>query len=651
MNRNKGGTKNEEIIKLRNINRIEFHAGYWGNIMEWVYVDSQYEWCGYEKESTQWYRGPIDEDVLYSKLHPIAERFNIKLSEFDLVKTNISTLIESTASKIGTIKKKINNDKDLIINVYKTIDKRIIHVSEIIYNNKNHVDNDFIYRVNKHISLRLINNKTVIFINNTRFNHCKKLPLHISGSSVNDYDHFNSIDEIAHVIKDSTESILNVITPHEEFWGLCSNLHAWVENDYNTRLLHSNIAFPLLKELTKAGEPIARKVFKDEIADRFSSGFFPVMEFLLKEEYLSYFNVEEINTLLLNFDFNNVKTEFIFLLYNKLHRIGDKTTLQIIKKGVLKGVKIEQAKLLWELDKMLCDTIFGQHGNFTFKIKDKEVIELNINNSYKLESLTKSINSLSSLQKLTLNYNNNLKILSSSIGQLKFLKSLNLSFNWLDSLPEELNGLESLQILDLRNNRLQSIPESIGSLKSLQKLNLSENNLHNLPSSIGNLTMLKELILWHNKLKSLPESIGNLKSLEILYLGNNNLKILPDSIVNLTSLKDINFNWNKLNILTQHQKYWLVSLKNNNCKINTTYLKQPFCPQCGNLAECYCRDIGGVDYHDEFTLYCENCDFIERKYYSGGSPVSADWYNPCPYCGRYEYQHDKTPERLWMKTV
>lgn len=68
------------------------------------------------------------------------------------------------------------------------------------------------------------------------------------------------------------------ITPEEEFWGHCSNLQAWVENNYDTRLLHSNIAFPLLKKLTEAGDPNTNKVFKEEIARRFESGFMPVIE-------------------------------------------------------------------------------------------------------------------------------------------------------------------------------------------------------------------------------------------------------------------------------------------------------------------------------------------------------------------------------------
>ena len=50
-----------------------------------------------------------------------------------------------------------------------------------------------------------------------------------------------------------------MIAPEEEFWGYCSNLQTWVEHDYDTRLLHSNIAFPLLGRISRAGDKQASK--------------------------------------------------------------------------------------------------------------------------------------------------------------------------------------------------------------------------------------------------------------------------------------------------------------------------------------------------------------------------------------------------------
>ena len=71
-----------------------------------------------------------------------------------------------------------------------------------------------------------------------------------------------------------------------------------LKNNYDTRLLHRNLAFPLPKALADVKEPNALRVFKEEIAKRFESGFKPVLLFLIKEGYLNYLNDEELNTVL-----------------------------------------------------------------------------------------------------------------------------------------------------------------------------------------------------------------------------------------------------------------------------------------------------------------------------------------------------------------
>ncbi|NMC07685.1 MAG: tetratricopeptide repeat protein [Candidatus Lokiarchaeota archaeon] len=60
--------------------------------------------------------------------------------------------------------------------------------------------------------------------------------------------------------------------PDEEFVGHCSNIQAWVENDYAPGLLHSTIAYPLLKELADAGDEKAKRVFEGEVANRIKTG-------------------------------------------------------------------------------------------------------------------------------------------------------------------------------------------------------------------------------------------------------------------------------------------------------------------------------------------------------------------------------------------
>jgi len=78
-----------------------------------------------------------------------------------------------------------------------------------------------------------------------------------------------------------------------DFWALCSNLQVWVENNYDTKLLHGSLSFPLLKALVDAGDPVAEKMFKEEILLRFKSGYPTTIAFIHGEYLLDYFSEEE----------------------------------------------------------------------------------------------------------------------------------------------------------------------------------------------------------------------------------------------------------------------------------------------------------------------------------------------------------------------
>ncbi len=59
--------------------------------------------------------------------------------------------------------------------------------------------------------------------------------------------------------------------------------------------MHKNLAFPLLNELTKAGDPTAKKVFKGEVLKRLLSGYLPVVEFLIENNYVKIMSTEELS--------------------------------------------------------------------------------------------------------------------------------------------------------------------------------------------------------------------------------------------------------------------------------------------------------------------------------------------------------------------
>ncbi|MFX0101299.1 MAG: hypothetical protein ACFFCS_17125 [Candidatus Hodarchaeota archaeon] len=166
------------------------------------------------------------------------------------------------------------------------------------------------FRISKYITLKLIGRYTIIFVAGMPFEQCKYLLLHITPSNASDYDEIGSIDEAAekldHTLEpffdtwDVTEERNRIITPEEEFWGHCSNIQAWVENDYDTRILHSNLAFPLLQRLAELGDDTARRVFKKEIMDRAKSGYEPTIEYLIEAGFMDHLSNDEISELVLD---------------------------------------------------------------------------------------------------------------------------------------------------------------------------------------------------------------------------------------------------------------------------------------------------------------------------------------------------------------
>ncbi len=154
------------------------------------------------------------------------------------------------------------------------------------------------FTINEFLSLKLEESKINIYVNGRLFVQCKFLLIHISIEDTEVYDEIKSIDEAAGILgwrDEGQEGVEYNINPETEFWGHCSNLQIWYENDYDTQLLHSNLAFPLLKRLTDCGDPLAKKVFKEEIAKRIESGNLPVVLYLIEEKYIRYLSSEELS--------------------------------------------------------------------------------------------------------------------------------------------------------------------------------------------------------------------------------------------------------------------------------------------------------------------------------------------------------------------
>jgi len=355
------------------------------------------------------------------------------------------------------------------------------------------------FKINEHITLKLeapYNVGTIIYIDGEHFIHCKKLLIQIPMERIEDYDEINSIDGAAEVYERSLleeykfkERVKELekqhdLTLEEEFWGHCSNLQAWAENNYDSRLLHSNLAIPLLKKLADVGDPLAKRIFKDELAKRFSEGYPTANKFLAIEGHLDYLTREEFWAL-----FPEAEAKPLKELEDKLKR-----------------------KPIFNFD-------MDNHGDidstydFSFSIKGIHIDCLRLRN-LEIEELPKSIVNLKNLEILKIN-NCNLRELPSDIGKLQNLVELNLTHNSVERIPSTIGELKNLEYLILSNNSINKLPSSIGILKSLKTLNLSNNNIISLPDSMGNLTNLRTLWVDEGKIRSnFPESLAKLKNLE-----------------------------------------------------------------------------------------------------------------------------------------
>jgi len=157
------------------------------------------------------------------------------------------------------------------------------------------------FKINQYLELRLEAAKTIIYVSDQKFTQCKLVVFNLLPDQILSIDNnLKSMDEF--LSQGFTSNIQNKsqISPEEEFWVHCSNIHTWSLNSYDTSLLDSYLAFPLLKKLADAGDLIAKRVFKEEISKRLKTNVPQVLRFLLNEKYDLYLTQEELLSSILN---------------------------------------------------------------------------------------------------------------------------------------------------------------------------------------------------------------------------------------------------------------------------------------------------------------------------------------------------------------
>jgi WD40 repeat protein len=221
------------------------------------------------------------------------------------------------------------------------------------------------FRINKYLTLKLDNESTGIYVDDELFSKCKFLLLNVPTYNRLKGDEDSSIDEVSKYLDDkleirSTPKELG-LTPEDEFRGHCSNLQVWFENNYNPRLLHSDLAFPLLKKLTDAGDPLAKKIFKNEMHRRFASGHSAVITYLIAEGYLDYLNLAEFETFLDNLDLDKVKIDDLIdgIIEYYQYRYGQKYVDYLLNEFT-KNLKLKRRYFYFPLLKKLASTIDPQ---------------------------------------------------------------------------------------------------------------------------------------------------------------------------------------------------------------------------------------------------------------------------------------------------
>lgn len=139
----------------------------------------------------------------------------------------------------------------------------------------------------------------------------------------------------------------NLTLDSEMIWICCYYFDAWIQCDYDWRLLCVNDAFLILEALYHAGDPKAREVFKSEIVKALLSGYLPAVFHLLSKHHLNYFNFEEIIWLFENclrivgfYNQDELKTAFFYVLKNKGFHYNYNDNFKISIKYLTKALEV-----------------------------------------------------------------------------------------------------------------------------------------------------------------------------------------------------------------------------------------------------------------------------------------------------------------------
>jgi len=469
------------------------------------------------------------------------------------------------------------------------------------------------FKINSHLSIRFENPDTNIYVNGKRYKKCVRLVLNIPKDNTSDFKNIESIDEAADLYQNLLKGQIldeemheggGIIPPETEFWAHCSNLQAWYENGYDTRLIHYTLAFSLLMELTKAGDSLAKSVFKKEIAQRFASGYPTVVQYLIEQDYLRFLNSEELSTLIESWDpkfLLKIRHKSAYMFVKKAPERVGKLLWNIVKEDVerkdyknlfrivlnysefLNSDNVEEIFMGLDYDLILeyeypfkilrLLTIAGLSGA-TDALREHLVRRMNNANvkiiHFILENFLRAINPKSlKLESLDIDYRKisetfpNL-IIPFLIKMIQFgLEGARAFYESEEFLGKYLDSSEVQPFLDLCRSTKTSILISRPYLKSswdvahppsvtLTKdrkiviINLYGAGVSEVHPSIGKLYYLTEIHLTGNPINTLPTSLKHLHFLRDIYIRNAKFVDFPDILFEIASLENIVLDCNQI---------------------------------------------------------------------------------------------------------
>ena len=391
------------------------------------------------------------------------------------------------------------------------------------------------FRINDYLKLKLEGGRTNIYVKERLFRQCMYLLLNIPVNRIEEYDEIESIDEAAEKLDRSMERNFRLsgrISPEEEFIGHCSNLQAWAENGYDTRILYRNLAFPLLKRLTEAGDPIANKVFKEEIAIRYASGHPTVTRFLTQNGYLKYLSAEEFESII-----DEISPTFLEDVIEELKYIFEQTqnsdsnpTITYLINALLRNFGIEHISLI------ICKILKEIPENY------RENLVKSVYNLFKTRKRFPRIQYINQYLEYFKGFEFEFEFIKYEGNLIGVFKNNKIYLRHHDiSVIADIEGfgdkLEKIEELDLSDNQITEM-NGIERFSNLKCLKLNNNRITNI-NGLENLKNLQKLFLRNNKISEIKglENLRNLKHLELS--GNTNITEIPESLNELPALKNM----------------------------------------------------------------------------------------------------------------